>query len=97
MGFGGAILHGLFTWNAAAHALLRMVGGSKSSNMREFEARFVAPVTPGQTLHTQIWGMRNTDKDGFEEFRFRVINSEGKIVLGNGRAFVKAVLSKGKI
>ncbi|EXJ66160.1 uncharacterized protein A1O5_10776 [Cladophialophora psammophila CBS 110553] len=89
MGFGGSILHGLCTWNMAAHALLSTVAGSKSSSMKEFQARFVAPVRPGQTLYTQLWSTGERDAQGYEEFRFQMVNEEEKVVLANGRAIIR--------
>ena len=50
MGFGGAIMHGLFSWNTAAHALLKHLGGSDPANIKEFSARFASPVRPGDKL-----------------------------------------------
>ena len=44
MGFGGAIMHGLFSWNAACHGLLQTLGGSDPANIKEFQARFAAYV-----------------------------------------------------
>ena len=35
MGFGGAIMHGLYSYNTACHGLLKMLGGSDSSNIKE--------------------------------------------------------------
>lgn len=50
MGFGGAIMHGLFSWDSACHGLLQALGGSDPANIREFQARFAAPVKPGISL-----------------------------------------------
>ncbi|PSN66986.1 Thioesterase/thiol ester dehydrase-isomerase [Corynespora cassiicola Philippines] len=89
MGFGGPIIHGLFSWNTAAHAVLQAFGSSKPENLKEFQARFAAPVKPGDKLITEMWKTGETDKDGFEEIRFIVRVEGGKTVLTNGRAFVK--------
>jgi peroxisomal enoyl-CoA hydratase 2 len=90
MGFGGAIMHGLSSWNFTAHGILKALGGSDSANLREFQARFASPVKPGDKLVTQIW--RTGDiKDGFEEIRFLTAVEGGKICLSNGRALVKVV------
>lgn len=95
MGFGGPIMHGLFSWNTAAHILLKELGGSDPANMKEFQARFAAPVKPAQKLVTKIW--RTGDiKDGWEEVRF-VVEVNGKVVLSNGRALMKCVGSKSKL
>jgi acyl dehydratase len=91
MGFGGAIIHGLFSWNTAAHAVLQKFGNSDPANIKEFQARFVSPVLPGDKLITEMWRTGEKDKDGFEEIRFTV-RVEGKIVvLSNGRAVVRVV------
>jgi acyl dehydratase len=96
MGFGGVIIHGLFSWNSSAVGLLRQLGGSDPANLREFQARFASPVRPGDTLTTEIWRMGNVE-DGFEEVRFVTKNQHDKVVLSNGRALVKIVGAKSKL
>ena len=95
MGFGGAIMHGLSTWNFAAYALLKELGGCDPTNMKEYQARFAAPVKPGQKLVTKIWRTGDV-KDSWEEIRF-VTEADGKVVLSNGRALMKVVDSKSKL
>jgi acyl dehydratase len=89
MGFGGPIIHGLFSWNMSAHAILQAFGSSKPENMKEFQARFAAPVKPADKLITEMWRTGEKDGDGFEEIRFIVRVEGGKTVLTNGRALVK--------
>ncbi|CAO2647763.1 Nn.00g086850.m01.CDS01 [Neocucurbitaria sp. VM-36] len=89
MGFGGPIIHGLFSWNMSAHAILQAFGNSKPENLKEFQARFAAPVKPADKLITEMWRTGDVDKDGFEEIRFIVRVEGGKTVLTNGRALVK--------
>ena len=91
MGFDGCIIHGLFTWNSTAHALLATLGGSDPANIRDFAARFASPVKPGDKLITEMWRMGNADKDGWEEVRFITRIEGGKVCLSNGRAVVKVV------
>jgi peroxisomal enoyl-CoA hydratase 2 len=91
MGFGGAIMHGLFSWNSTAHGLLKEMGGSNPANIKEFQARFASPVKPGDKLVTDIWRMGNPDKDGWEEVRFVTKVEGGKVCLSNGRALMKVV------
>jgi acyl dehydratase len=91
MGFGGTIIHGLFSWNSAAHGVLRELGGSDPANMKEFQARFASPVRPGDKLTTEMWKMGNV-QDGFEEVRFVTKNDKGKVVLSNGRCLLKVVV-----
>jgi acyl dehydratase len=96
MGFGGAIMHGLSSWNFAAHGLLKELGGSDPKNIYEFQARFASPVKPGDKLVTEIW--RTGEKNGeWEEIRFVTKVEGGKVCLSNGRALMKVVGSKSKL
>lgn len=97
MGFGGIIIHGLFSWNSSAHGILRLLGGSDPANLKEFQARFASPVRPGDTLTTEIWRLGNAGADGFEEIRFVTKNQHGKAVLSNGRCLLKVTNPKSKL
>lgn len=92
MGFGGAIMHGLYSWNVGAHALLKAFGRSKAESLRSYEARFASPVKPGDRLVVEMWRMgKGSLVEGFEEVRFLVRVEGGKVCLSNGRAFVRVV------
>ena len=96
MGFGGAIMHGLYSWNTSAHAVLKAFGASDPSNLRAYEARFASPVKPGEKLITEMWKTGDVE-DGFEEVRFIARIEDGKVALSNGRALVKIQTVKSKI
>lgn len=90
MGFGGTIIHGLYSWNTAAHAVLKSIGGSMPQNLRSFQARFASPVRPGDKLITEIW--RTGEYQGeFEDVRFHTKIDGGRLCLNNGRALVRPV------
>lgn len=95
MGFGGTIMHGLYSWNSAAHALLKELGGSNPANLKEFQARFASPVKPGAQLVTRMWRVGDAG-DGWEEVRFETVSDEEKVALSNGRAVMRRVGSGGK-
>jgi peroxisomal enoyl-CoA hydratase 2 len=96
MGFSGPIMHGLFTYNVAAHSVLKEVGNSDPANLREFSARFAAPVSPGDKLATEIW--RTGEFEGeWEDVRFVTRVEGGKVVLSNGRALMKPINRANKI
>lgn len=90
MGFGGVIMHGLYSWNSTAHGVLKNFGGSDPKNIKEFAARFASPVRPGDTLVTDMWsvGPAKGHGSGWEEIRFVTKIEGGKVVLSNGRAVV---------
>jgi len=79
-GFARPILHGLATYGIAAHALLKMVVDHDSARLRSLEARFSAPVYPGETLRTEIWREGNG-----AVFRTKALERD-VIVLNHGRA-----------
>lgn len=90
MGFGGTIMHGLYSFNSSCHGLLQKLGGSDPNNMKEFQARFASPVRPGDKLVTQAW--RTGEMKGeWEEIRFVTSVEGGKVCLSNGRALMKVV------
>ncbi|KAK8090021.1 hypothetical protein PG997_004982 [Apiospora hydei] len=90
MGFGGAIIHGLYSFNSSCHGLLQKLGGSDPKNIKEFQARFASPVKPGDKLVTQAW--RTGEMKGeWEEIRFVTSVEGGKVCLSNGRALMKVV------
>lgn len=88
-------MHGLYSWNASAHMLLRELGGSDPANMKEFQARFSAPVKPGAKLVVKAWKM-DQFTDGYEEIRF-VTEVNGKPVLTNGKALIRPDAGKTKL
>ena len=81
-GFDRPILHGAATFGIAAHAVLRQIG-YQADKLASIEARFVRPVFPGETLHTEIW--RDGDRISFQS---RIV-ARDQIVLTNGLATVR--------
>jgi len=81
-GFDRPILHGLCTFGVAAHAVLRCFGDYDPARLRSIDARFSAPVFPGETLFVELW------QDG-EVISFRVqVRARGAKVLDNGKAVI---------
>ena len=79
-GFDRPILHGLCTWGMSAAAIVRHVCHSNAARMRHFEARFTAPVYPGETLAIEMW----IDGDAVS-FRTHAVE-RGVVVLDHGLA-----------
>ena len=89
-------MHGLFSWNVACHGLLATLGGSDPANIKEYQARFAAPVKPGDNLVTEAW-RTGEYSDGWEEIRFLTKVEGGKVVLSNGRALMKCDRPKSRL
>ncbi|KAF7192213.1 putative dehydratase NIT22 [Pseudocercospora fuligena] len=98
MGFGGVIIHGLFSWNSTAHALVKLLGGGDPKSIREYAARFASPVKPGDVLLTEAWRTGKKDGEGWEDIRFTVkVKQTGKVCLSNGRAKMKVKSGDSKL
>ncbi len=83
-GFERPILHGLCTFAVAGHALLRTLCDYDPARLTELQARFSAPVYPGETLRTEIWHEAGA-------VAFRTLAVERKlVVLSHGRAQIDA-------
>ncbi|MGB0113174.1 MAG: MaoC/PaaZ C-terminal domain-containing protein [Ilumatobacteraceae bacterium] len=54
-GFDRPILHGLCSYGFTGRALLHSVCGSDPARFGHIEARFAAPVLPGDTLTIKMW------------------------------------------
>ena len=54
-GFDRPILHGLCTYGFTGRALLHAACGSDPARFHSMQARFSAPVLPGQALDVHIW------------------------------------------
>ncbi len=89
MGFGGVIIHGLYSFNSTAHGILKHLGASDPASIKEYQARFASPVRPGDKLVTSVW-RTGEYQDGWEDIRFEVKVDGGKVCLSNGRALMKA-------
>jgi len=78
-GFGVPILHGLCTYGIACHAILQTICDYDDTLIKGFDARFSAPVTPGDTIRTDMWQERN-----IVSFRCTAVERD-VMVLRNGK------------
>ena len=82
-GFDRPILHGLCTFGVAGWAVLAGAAEGDALRIRSLQARFSAPVYPGETLVTELW----IERDGVVAFRTWA-SERGTLVLNNGRALL---------
>lgn len=83
-GFPRPILHGLCTYGHACHAILKSMCDYQAASIIGFEARFTAPVFPGETIRTEMW------RDG-NDISFRSSIPERDVMaLNNGKATLAA-------
>jgi acyl dehydratase len=78
-GFPRPILHGLCTYGTACRAVLGSVASYDPARITGFDARFSAPVFPGETIITEMWVDGN-----IVSFRARAKGRDAT-VLNNGK------------
>ncbi len=78
-GFERPILHGLATFGATCHGLMKRLCDSDPAGVRRLAGRFSSPVFPGDTLHIDIW------REGGGRFSYRTsVPARGVVVVNNG-------------
>ena len=83
-GFDRPILHGLCTYGIACRAILKTICDYDFTLITGFDARFTAPVFPGDLLTTDMWQDRNV-----VAFRCHVKARES-VVIDNGKCTLLA-------
>src|SRR5210317_121354 len=84
VGFDRPILHGLCTFGVACKAVLQTICDYDYTLIEEFDARFSAPVLPGDTITTDMW------QDGNIVSFSCSVKERGIVVLKNGKCTLAA-------
>lgn len=82
-GFPRPILHGMCSYGITCRAVLQTYAGYDPARFKSHEARFAAPVFPGETITVDLW--RDDDVVSFEarvKARGVTVIKNGKTVLG---------------
>ncbi|WP_066272058.1 MaoC/PaaZ C-terminal domain-containing protein [Hydrogenophaga palleronii] len=83
-GFERPILHGLATYGIACWAVLRACAAGDARRLLSFDARFAAPVYPGEALCTDVW-----EENAEIRFQTRVTDTgRERVVMSHGRAIL---------
>jgi acyl dehydratase len=80
LGLPGRIVHGLCTMALAGRAVLDAAGVGDPGAIRRLAVRFSAPLFPGDTLTTSVWGLA----DG--SYGFTASGTDGTLVVKDGLA-----------
>lgn len=84
VGFPVPILHGLCTYGTACLAILKTLCDYDHTAIQSFDARFSAPVYPGETIVTDMW------RDGnIVSFQCRLAERDA-VVIRNGKCSLAA-------
>jgi acyl dehydratase len=84
------IMHGLYGWNVASHAITSTFG----EDLTFFRASFASPVRPSDILSIQMW--KCGERSGCVEIRFTVKVGQ-KVVLSNGVALIRKAVTETKL
>lgn len=79
IGFERPILHGLCTFGVACKAILKTICDYDYTLIHQFDARFSAPVMPGDTITTDMW------QDGDVVSFTCTVKERDAVVLRNGK------------
>lgn len=80
-GFERPILHGLATFGATCHALMKRLCGGEAAAVRSLSGRFSSPVFPGDRLQLDIWRL------GGGRFAYRTSVPRREVVVVNNGMF----------
>ena len=84
VGYDRPILHGLCTFGVACNAILQTICDYDYTLIEEFDARFSAPVMPGDTITTDMW------QDGNVVSFSCSVKERDAVVLRNGKCTLRA-------
>ena len=84
-GFERPIMHGQCTYGIACHAILKTICDYDYTLVAGFDARFSAPVLPGDTIRTEMWQDGNV-----VSFQCRAAERD-QLVLRNGKCSLRTV------
>ncbi|MDJ0749728.1 MAG: MaoC/PaaZ C-terminal domain-containing protein [Woeseiaceae bacterium] len=84
VGYDRPILHGLCTFGVACNAVLQTICEYDYTLIEQFDARFSAPVMPGDTITTDMW------QDGNVVSFSCMVKERDEVVLRNGKCTLRA-------
>jgi len=88
VGLPGIIIHGMCTMAFLGWGVVEQFAGGDSSRLRRLVVRFSRPVLPGQTITTRVWSLG--EEGGNQVYGFETTNSDGDVVIKDGRAEISA-------
>ncbi|KAF7730069.1 hypothetical protein EC973_003014 [Apophysomyces ossiformis] len=86
VGFPKPILHGLCTYSACGHAILKALGDNDRTRFKSIEARFASPVFPGETVEIYMWKVDDKDPKVDGVIFVAKVKERDIVVVSNGYA-----------
>ncbi|KAI8876743.1 Thioesterase/thiol ester dehydrase-isomerase [Backusella circina FSU 941] len=94
VGFPKPILHGLCTYGACGHAIIKALANNDASRFKHIEGRFASPVFPGETIEVYMWKVDSKDPKTQGVIFAAKVKERDIVVLNNGYALLYKQESK---
>lgn len=91
VGFPKPILHGLCTYGACGHAIIKALANNDPNRFKSIEARFASPVFPGETVEILMW---KTPINATTEGVVFLAKVKDRVVVNNGYCILYRQSSK---
>ncbi|CEI93651.1 hypothetical protein RMCBS344292_07882 [Rhizopus microsporus] len=86
VGFPKPILHGLCTYGACGHAIIKSLANNDPYRFKSIEARFASPVFPGETVEIYMWKTPSNDAKTEGVIFVAKVKERDVVVVSNGYA-----------
>ncbi|KAI8976564.1 HotDog domain-containing protein [Pilobolus umbonatus] len=88
IGFPKPILHGLCTYGACGHLIVKALANNDPSRFKSIEGRFASPVFPGETIEVYMWKVESNDPKTQGIIFAAKVKERDVVVLNNGYATI---------
>lgn len=86
VGFPKPILHGLCTYGACGHSIIKALANNDPTRFKSIEGRFASPVFPGETIEIYMWKAEAKDPKTEGVIFVAKVKERDVVVLNNGYA-----------
>ncbi|CAO3607849.1 unnamed protein product [Mucor hiemalis] len=86
IGFPKPILHGLCTYGACGHSIVKAIADNEPTRFKSIEGRFASPVFPGETIEIYMWKVDTQDPKVQGVIFVAKVKERDIVVVNNGFA-----------
>lgn len=86
IGFPKPILHGLCTYGACGHSIVKALADNEPTRFKSIEGRFASPVFPGETIEIYMWKVDDKDPKVQGVIFAAKVKERDIVVVNNGYA-----------
>ncbi|EIE77047.1 hypothetical protein RO3G_01751 [Rhizopus delemar RA 99-880] len=97
IGFPKPILHGLCSYGACAHAIIKALANNDPYRFKSIQARFASPVFPGETIEISMWKTAGKDNKTEGVIFVAKVKERDAIVINNGYATIYKTAQPSKL